>query len=842
MPIFVQNIAFQDDYTGAISGHGPDTSGVPQLMGCVGDFMYCKIDFYVAWSVLDTIFTFNSTAQTITIDNCGGTDSFIDAGFQVGDTIVVQGTAGNVDDGTYTIATLDDTVITVLEAISTTGVYANVNIYGATSINALDFYYNMVGNNDNQTFISLTDNKAVQRFTGLTNPLYYEHVYTLAPNATSQAWFNNTVDGVSCVPTITDTGLSVDYKQQFSLVFPFLITPFFLSNQLNTLQASYQEASTLPGQFVIPSYFLDQCLGFIYQIDAKFNIINTTADHSTAGNVTFNPGNTTWFDMFFPTGIKLGSSFINTVQYTFDNIVYTNASSVILDSIDINNPTNVSVNILHTGGGAMTSDTFVVNFMWLPTNQGAYQNYSNPDQTNFRQAFLHDRCRTHVGAGSANGDQFGTPIQAITNVVGTTITGGMNVTFKIDLGSLSKSTLTNANRDYLIWITPQSSVVTNLGDADRTAVMCDVNTGFINTDDSTLLSVIGSDLNFYQYPDTYVAYDSFTGFPGQYGLMKCDFLVKNGCVVENMSTNIIVEIVNRSDGSVAQSFPLTSFSNATNGYFDGNITQININQTQNFDLPAGSVYNTYSINRYPTLDTSTEYALEILYGFQIGYNWQQNLTQSAPMFLTYHTQYWPMYTQGYVNGNSSKSLWTSTQYSRIRMQQVWNVLDPATGNTTEFIQYGNIYAIDTIKGTNTTIDTQDGFGNSLQGQFANDSPTTIQAIVSGSSQPSGSTLEASITVSYNNGSGIVYDTLTSLDSGPETPTSLWTGILIVSQLDPTTVFISGVIDLSQSSFPVTNITVTATVWYVPGSTSDTYIVTDGGTNISDDSGNLFIVG
>ena len=839
MPIFVQDIAFQDDYTGSISGHGPDNTGVPQLMGCVGDFMYCKIDFYVAWSILDTTFTFN-TNKTITIDNCGGIASFIDAGFQVGDTIVVQGTSRGIDDGTYTIATLDDSVITVLESISTTGVYANVNIYGATSINAFDFYYNMVGNNDAQNFISLTDNKSIQKFTGLTSPLYYEHVYTLAPNATSQAWFNNTVDGVSCVPTITDTGLTSDYKQQFSMVFPFLITPFFLSNQLNMLQSSYQEASTLPGQFVIPSYFLDQCLGFIYQIDAKFNIINTKADHTTNGNVTFNPGNTSWFDMFYPTGVKLGSSFINNVQYTFEDIAYTNSALTIIDGIDINNPTNVSIDIKHTGGGAMTSDTFVVNFMWLPTNQGAYQNYSNADQTNFRQAFLHDRCRTSVGASSANGDQYGTPIQALTNVRATTFTGGMNVKFTINLGSLTKSTLTNNNRNYLIWITPQSSTVTNLADSDRTAVLCDVNTAFINTDDATLLSVINGNLNFYQYPDTYVAYDSFTGFLGQYGLMKCDFLVKNGCIVQNMSTNIIVEIVNRADGSVASSFPLTSFSNATNGYFDGNITQININQAQNFNLPAGSVYNTFSINRYSTLDTSTQYALEILCGFQIGNNYNQNLTQFAPMFLTSHTQYWPVYTQGYVNSNPAKSLWTATQYSRIRMQQVWNVLDPSTGNTTEFIQYGNIFAIDTTR-TNVITDTQDGYGNSLQGQFANDAPTTIQAVAIGSSQPAGSTLEASVTVTYNNGSSIVNDTLSTLDSGPETPTSLWTGVLTAVQVSPDDVYISGIIDLSQATFPVTNIIVTVNIWYVPGGSSN-YIVIDGGTNISDDSGNLFIVG
>lgn len=866
MPVYVTLIEFQDDYTGQLSGHGTDP-GAPQLMGVVGDFMYVKINFNVAWNLLGVTMTFNSTYNTISLDNCSplsfnplnltssnntpalnsfinstGYNSFINAGFQVGDTIVIQGTLGGINDGTYTILSLTDTVITTTQSIPSTGIFANVNIYGATAINALDFYYNMVGNNDTNTFVSLSDSQTVQRFTGLTTPeYYYGATFTLAPNATSLAWNIATVDGITCVPTVTDLGVTATYQQQYSLVFPFLITPLFLSDQLPQIQTSLGQTQSINGDsFTVPSYFTNECLKFIYQIDAKFNVIEPIADHSSKLTTTFANGNTAWFDTFFATGVKFNNTFITKPQYILTSTTYTNGSAVVIGAIDINNVTNVAIDLAHIGG-SMTSGAYVLNFCWLPVNPGSYQNFSHEDEITYRAAFIHDRCRTYIGNVPSNGDMFGTSLQVLQNVFTTPLLGGIQVNFQVNFGSLAKSTFTNSNRNYMIWITPQSPYVNILEDTDRTAVIADVNVATINTDDSTQLSIIGGQLNFYQYPDTYIAYSSFAGFPGQYGLMKCDFLVPLGSIVQSMQTNIIVQTFNPSTPTITvSSFVLDSFSSNTSSFFDGNITQVSINQSRNFNLPTGTLYNTASINRYPTLDVSGHYALEILYGFQIGYQYWQNVSPFDPMFLTYHTQYWPVYTQGYANGKTTKSVWTSTQHSRIVMQQIWNILNPATGITTQFIQYANIYANDQIKGTNTVIDTQDGFGNSLNGLFANDAPTTIQAIVSGSTQPAGSTLEASITVTYNNGSGIVYDTLSTLDSGPETSTSLWTGVLTAIQYDANDVIITGVIDLSQATFPVSNVSVTATVWYVPG--GSTFIITDGGINISDDSGNLFITG
>ena len=850
MSVNITSIKFTDDYTGLPSGHGSDT-GINNLMGCVGDFMYVTILFNVAWSITDSIFTFDNSNNTITLDVCSNVNipDFADSGFQVGDTIVINGTSGGVNDGTYTITDIDLTTITVLEAISVTGVYANVNIYGATNINGLDFYYNQIGSNTQENFNSLTDTKYVQRFSGITSPLYYGTTYNLVPNATSQAWFVETVDGVSCVPVITSYGINAIYQQEFKIVFPFLITPLFLSNQLALLQQSYLQSENNNGeQFVTPDYFLNQTLSFIYQIDAKFNITNTTADHSTTGNVTFGNGNTAWFNTFFPTGVKLGTNYFTDVQYTFENITYTNISTNLLTAIDINNITNVVVDILHTGSGAMTADNYVVNFMWLPTNQGAYQNYSNADQTNFRTAFLHDRCKTHIGASSSNGDMFGTPTQAIQNVTGTTISGGARISFQINLGTLSKSTFTESNKDYLIWITPQSSTVTALEDSDRTAVICDVNKATLNTDDATLLTIInGGNINFYNYPDTYVnPFSSYTGFIGTYGLAKIDFLVKYGCNILSMETDIIVEVYDYTTGIVQSTFTLASWTNDTSGFYDGNISQISINQTNNLSLSTEDTYTIQSINRYNTLDTSTQYALEILYPFQIGYQWWQNVNTFAPMFFKYHTQYWPVYSQGYAGNNPSLTLWKGNLKSRIKLRQTWNILDTTTDITTTFIQYGDINAFDSGKqlpSNDYTVTTTDIYGNDLDGIFASDVPTQVQVVYTGSNLtgPVGSTLIGSITVNYTNGTSTVFDTLTTLDSAPETSNSLWNVPLLIS-VTTNQVILIGTINLQNSSSPVSNITVNSSLTYSEGVSGSSNLVTDSGDPIVTDGGNNIVVG
>lgn len=867
MPVYIDSIKFQDDYTGLISGNGSDI-GIDQLMGCVGDFMYVKINFNISWYILDANMTFSSSSKSITLNNCNSlsvnlsslsqqtknvfnnilnNNSFVSAGFKIGDTIVITGTTMGIDDGTYTIATISDNVITVNESIASDGAFSGVNCYGATNINALDFYYNMVGNTQSPTtsttlFNSLTDPKAVQKFSGVTSPLYYGTTYTLNPNATSHAWWVKEVDGVNCVPTVTSYGITADYKQEFSIIFPFLITPLFLAEQLTILRNANDQTDTTilnTNGFSVPNYFQNQCLKFICQIDARYNIYTSTPDQTSAG-VTFNSGNTTWFDTFYPTGIYLAGNYLTNVQYTLGSITYTDVSANVLTELDVKNITNVSVILNHTTGAAITSGHYVVNFMWLPTNPGEYQNYTNANQATFREVFLHDRCFTSVGAGAANGDQFGTGLQAITNVTTSAHTGGVKVNFKIDLGAFSKSTLENvdvSNRNYLIWITPQSPLSTALDNTDRTAVIADVNLATYNTDDSSLMT---ASTVFYTYPQTYTnSTTDFSAYIGQYGLATTQFAVKIGSIVESMINEVIVEVYDSVSGIVQDTFPLESWSNTTNDTFDGNISQINIVTSRGFSLDINNPYNIRSIVRAPQLDTTTFYALTTQYPFQIGYQYWLTLPAFDPMFVRYHTQYWPVYTQGFAGNNPTKSFWTGTLKSRIRYRQTWNILDPSTGITTQFLQYSDINAYDQGRngGAQVDIETSDVYGNSLNGVLASDIPTTIQVTYTGNfTPPVGATIQGSITVSYNNGNTLIFDTLSTLDIIQETPNSLWNVPLLITT-DPTSVTLIGTINLQNSPIPATNVIIYSNVWY----TLDNNLVTDLQDPFITDAGDNIVV-
>lgn len=873
MSININSIKFSDDYTGLISGYGSDI-GTPFLMGCVGDLIYVKIDFDVAWSLLDSIFTFDSPTKSIKLENCSGlptifpnSPSFINNGFKVNDTIVITGTLGAINDGTYTIATITDYVITVNETIVNTAMYANVNIYGATTINSFDFYYNLIGNNDPATFISLTDSKAVQKFTGVANPYYYGATFTLQPNSTSQAWWDKKVDSVNCVPTITDYGYSVDYKQEYSMIFPFLITPLFLSTQLNIIQNSYDQNKTNvtlnSKDFDVPSYFNDQCLKFIYQIDAKFDIVNSTADHTSSKNRptgaivggTFGndsrDGNTSWFDTFFPTGVYLSGNLLLKQQYTATSVTYKDVLSNPLTSIDINNVTSVETNIRRTGSATITNEKFVVNFMWLPTNTGVYQGYAEANQANFREVFLHDRCRTTIGLG-AHGDQYGLVTQVLTNVIATSVdANNFKVNFDIDFGALCKSTLTAdlPKANYMLWITPQSTDSISLDTSNRNATIIDVNQAFLNTDDASLLNIITNGTNQVQYfktPDTFInPLTDFRGFAGEYGLMWCQFNVKAGCVIQNFTSTFEVAIIDTITNEITNSFPLLIWSNLTTQFFDGVLNNIDVNESNNFNLPASDLRNYKQIYRSKQLDTPGYYAYSITQGFQLGYQYWQNLTQYDSMFELFHTQYWPVYTQGYAGRQGRPIVNVVNPRANIsygiKQKMVWNILDPSTNITTEFVYYTDIYALDeasNLPGNKVGYKTMDVDGNNLNLAFSADTVTIIVSTFTGANLDRPLNQIATLgelVVYYNNGNKTIYDRITTLDTTLETKDSLWLDIKMVEDPSSTTINIIGTIDFSQLTIPATDIKAYAKVTYQTSNNlvtdSQIDIITDGGDDI-----------
>jgi len=851
MPVFVDNISFQDEFTGSYFGKG-DSVGSPVLMGCVGDFMFVKINFHVSWNLTN----FNATFQgnTITLNSGGAIiqsvgnkknpnsifssfntamgGSFVQAGFQIGDTIVI--TNSGVNNGSYTIANLTDTTLTITSSF-TTGSFAGCCMYGTTPINAFDFYYNIQGGKNTPDYNSLTDLNTLQKFSGLMNSEYGYNA--MSPNSTSQAWFVSSVDGISCVPTIEYIN-TTGYNQNYVLFMPFLITPLFQSNQLSNIESAIEQAlqggtdggaGLFNGQiFNPPDYFTNDCLNFVYQIDAKFSISNSIADQSSVNNVNFGTGNTSWFNSFFPTGINQSGNLITNVQYFCKSIQYTNASGGTLTSIDCNNPTNVIIEIGSVGVSSV-EDMFVLNFMGLPVNQGATQGYQFINQETYRTVLLHDRCSKVISDGSTNGDMFGNPTQAITNVTSTRVsTSIIKISFTINLGYLSQETLANLvgfnAAYYAIWVTPQYHSVTTIKNSLRSAILCDVNTAFVNTDDATLLVIDTSnttDIHFFDTETNEItdnATTDFKGFSGGYGIARCDFKVKSGCTIQSVSCGFVVEIYEPNDyyylSEIVDSFPIEQWNKTTGSMFNKTINEISITEQRNFPLPANDLRNQRSIKRYTELDGDGFYGYEILYGFQLDYKWWIPI-QTSQVFELFPASYWALFTQGYTSINTGTRAIADGYGCSIVYQIVWNILNNTTGITTQFIQKSNISVYDdggNANGSTCVISTIDNEGNGLSETIPSDIPFIIEAVFNNPEGFNPDTVKIEIILFYNNGTQNIYDRITNLDNSSETSTSYLSYPLayaLTNSNETCTAIVN--CDISESLIPLKNLNIFAKI-------------------------------
>lgn len=831
MSVYIDSILFQDEFTGSYSVPYGDV-GVPYLMGCVGDFMYATIDFHVAWNLENFSATFNSSDKTIRINGAnllGGYFSssitktsslktgFISAGFNVGDNITITGTTAN--DGNYTIYKISENSITVNESISTTGSYSLTSIYGTTPVNGMDFYYNILDQRLIRNFNSLSDLDSIQKFSGVVT----NSTFSLEPNSTSNAWWVSKANGVACIPNVTNNGVE-SYKQQFTIVFPFIITPLFLSDQLSNLQNAETQSKTTDSLNIIdykkPSYFINSCLNFIYQIDFKYDVTNPNIIQTSLGNIDFGSGNTSWFNSFFPSGVKIGSSFLNSCQFNTYSVSYTDIDGNFLDSIDINNPTNVSVIVANVYENSMNEDSFVLNFLALQSDKGVYQGYQESNQAVYREILLHDRCKSKIGSSATNGDMFNTPIQAITNVTSESINDyTKKINFIIDLGTLSKSTLSKLipnDSNYLIFITPQTNSVTSLKLSDRSAIIVDVNRGFINTDDASLLQIntnSTTDVHFFSTENNNITESpktDFKGFVGGYGIAKCNFKVRENCIVKSINVGFEVEVYKPNgyyySNEIVDSFGLESWNKSTEQFFDKNITQIYVNESCGYALPANDVRNKRSINIIDGSDSIfTQY--QLLFGFQLGYKYLQSLPNWSDQFEKYHTNYWALYTQGYTSTNVNQRIIADGYGSNIKFKIIWDILDLNTNISTKFISSSNISCYDNGNnqyGVNLTLDIQDIYGSSLFGVIPNDIPFNVVGTATTEFEFNENST-AEVVLFYDDGTKQLYDRITTQDNNKETTSSFFTVIpylLFSSDKKNCSLLVS--LDLSSSILPLKN--------------------------------------
>jgi hypothetical protein len=176
------------------------------------------------------------------------------------------------------------------------------------------------------------------------------------------------------------------------------------------------------------------------------------------------------------------------------------------------------------------------------------------------------------------------------------------------------------------------------------------------------------------------------------------------------------------------------------------------------------------------------------------------------------------------------------------MKFLWNILDPTTGNVTQFVRYCPISAFDGVKnqvrGISTTFDTEDTLTNTLKGEFATDIQTaTVSTFVTQNFDHSTlPTLFGTLNLYYENGLQNVVDTINTFDAAPSA-NSLWVAppsITVTSTGTPLvyTITINGLLDLTLAPFSISNVILYSSY----NSLSNGDLVTDSGVNITDDTG------
>lgn len=657
MGVEIVSIQYTDDYTG---------SGATKndfIMGSFGDKITAYITVAVHWETLNIQAVFDTASDTIRRND---NYSFIRDGFKKGDLIDVTGT-GTVADNQYTIDSVTDSTITTVEAIPVSGIYSLVSIYGQTQVNALDFYCNLIENSAPLSFVSLTDNQSVQKYSASKSNWVSGETVTATQATQSIGW------QTGVYPTIEKTtdGTAVDdYKQTFVITHTFLITPLYLSGDLVEVNE----------KLVYPSYFLDtNSLKYVARIDARYDTINPSIPHTTDPQYEYPYGNIGWFGEFLNGGFP---------EYSLDSVSYVDIlTSLPVDEIQIQRTTKV-IAVINSDSGSFTGSPLMeVKFFYCPQDQGDYVGTKN---TNLLDNYRADRQLITVGTAPVNGVRAGGAYQSLMNISASIDSPTQaTLTFDVDLSQQTQSYLiarSEENRKVMFTVTPQKEASTMLADTDRNIVLIGFQSASYNQDDSTLLT--WNDILFYQYPDlTTNAYTDYKGFIGDHILAKSLFTVKNTGTPQDIT--IEIQVVNSVTGAFfnlqkhTQQFPASE----VNG---GIICDSNQPTVLGYSLPADDIRNQVFLYRNPALDTATNFGWEIDYGFVLRYETWRDVPEFNEAFSCEHSQDWSTYT----------------------LMPDWDIKFKITVNVekedyvTTFERYANIEAFD------DTV-TSDGFGGEL---------------------------------------------------------------------------------------------------------------------------------
>lgn len=587
---------FYDQFTG-LSGGGVDT-----LNSCQGDLLTCIIEGYFFWSLENVMLTYVSSTKTISFTSLADQRSWIQQGFQIGDTVISTATALN--NTAFTIVTITDKAITVAESVTDEGAN-NASCFGATQITSIDYFYNLIANNENPNYISKTDIGVPQKYTatglsaGSVTPVYAEI------GTDSCAWVNDILTGNLTELKIEGVGIS-GYQQQFKITQTFRQTRIWTKDlQFNFLNR------------IAPAEFQnDNHLTHIFQVSGKFDYNNPVADH--VGGIIIGKGFTAWYNQ---------TSAQTRKEYSITSIAYIdNVTSDVLGVIEPTLQTDITININSRSGKFVTGTSkYLLALFQCPTNNLELQNTN----TTLLQNIYEDEVMITSDAGGVNGINYGTDYQSITNAVVTFVnSNNVSLTFSVIYSGAIKNYIANkqaSDRLYSITVACQDISITTTKGIDRCNLIADFQNQTCDFRNKDLIGLIDY-IHCFPYPNYGVAENNTVrGFEGDPVYIEIPFWGETSVIanvsptLQNIEIQIVATKANENDFILEDKiFDLSA------------IRKLNDKQTvdiigdRGFILADGNPFNRSNVIRYEGGDSGTKIAYKLQYAFVLRYEkWLQ---------------------------------------------------------------------------------------------------------------------------------------------------------------------------------------------------------------------------
>lgn len=609
MAFYVTSRKFYDIWTSTGGG------GVNYFQGVTGDFITSVIEGYFKWSVESVRLTFTASTKKIAFANPYETNSFLKAGFQVDDDITIADTTSN--DGNFTITEVYDNYIIVAETVVNETAESG-NVYGVTPITAMDYYSNVIGNQDPISFESKTDKGTLQKyeFTGLSASVATP-VYGVV-GTDSYGWVTDVVTGskgdTASQCSVEGDGIA-DYKQKFIIREVFMFNPLWTVELINNFINEKAPDTFLNGN----------SMRHVAKIDGKFDANDPFIVHSATATDT--QGRAGWFDQTV-TGQR--------PEYYIESIVYQDSNGDVIERPEATEVTDFTIVVRSRsdkfvdGTGGPDGTKFIVAIFQCPKDSTMY---IDTERTLIQNLFFDGKAFEN-NASTYNGINYGTDYQSLTTLNAEyNDAGQITITGKIDYSSTIKAWLLSkpdADRYFVLTVCTQDVDITTTKGIDRVNMIADFNYSTYDTTNNTLFG-LKDYFHVYPYPNT-VANEAneVVGFEGDLVYARIPFWVEtassNG--IRPTAQSLKVQIV--ATKTDADDFILEEkeFDVATIRKYN-NKQIINIENDRGFILEDGSKWNYANLVRRSDYDTGTKAYFEIQYGFVIRYESWSEVVQEA---------------------------------------------------------------------------------------------------------------------------------------------------------------------------------------------------------------------